>query len=120
MSFYSARISVLCVTPGGIPEDGYTVDIQVHILTASNFTEAFSKALSIGTKEEVTYKNMYDENVRWVFKEIEAITHLGDDIDGKEVSSRMEGYFPSKALNESESFDPENSKPIYSDNALEQ
>lgn len=115
MNYYSACISILCVTEGDIPEDGYTTDIQVHVFAALNFDEAYKKALEIGYREEQEYKNESKGKVRWVFKEVEAITNLGENIDGKEVSTRMEGYYPPEPLGIDVSFSPEKSHPLYND-----
>ena len=110
MPIYAVRISVLCIIEGGIPDDGYTQDIQVHIIEALDDETAFSTSLAIGKSEEHEYKNDSGGLVRWVFKEIESITNLGDSVLGKEVSSRMEGYYPKQPLEISANFSPETSE----------
>jgi len=116
MNYYGVRIVILCVTEGGIPEEGYTQDIQVYVVDAKDDNEAFSKALEIGRKEEHSYKNKYGEEVQWLFKEVEAITYIGENIEGKEVSSRMEGFYPELPIGIETKFDPEKSDPTISSN----
>lgn len=116
MNYFSVRIAILCIADETVvPEDGYTQDIQVHIVKAINFSEAFQKALEIGKNEEDTYRNEANQTVRWIFREVEAITDLGAEIEGKEVSSRMEGYYPQNPISVSTQFEPEKSTPIYND-----
>ncbi len=98
MAYFGVRISIVCLSPGAIPEDGYTQDIQVHIVKASTLEAAFDKACDIGKREENSYLNSAGEEVRWRFRVVEAITALGDDVVGKEVSSRMEGWRPSSPI----------------------
>ncbi|MFK8031985.1 MAG: DUF4288 domain-containing protein [Gammaproteobacteria bacterium] len=95
MSYYSARIAVICLVSGPVPEEGYTVDIQVHVFKAEGFDQAKETALSIGQSEEHSYKNQFNEEVEWKFLRIENITHLGDELSRTEVSSRMEAWRPS-------------------------
>ena len=109
MTIYAARIVILCVPGGEMPSDGYTADIQVHVFSATGYDDAFKKVLAIGYREENEYKNEDGEKVRWIFKEIEEITDLGESIEGKEVSSRMEGYFPNEPLAIDVTFNPEKS-----------
>lgn len=113
MNFYSVRISVLCLVDDGlIPSDGYTRDIQVHLIKAKDNEEAFEKALEIGRAEETTYSNEEGRKVRWAFEKIESITLLGKSIEGGEISSRMEGYFPKAPLPFESVFQPESDEPF--------
>ena len=116
MSYFSVRLSIICiVNKSGIPEDGYTQDIQIHIVEAKDYEEAFKKALEIGKAQEQEYKNEALETVAWKFKEIEHIRNLGNSVTGVEVSSRLEGYFPDKQLEIGVEFSPENSEPTLDD-----
>ncbi|OUS24524.1 hypothetical protein A9Q99_24310 [Gammaproteobacteria bacterium 45_16_T64] len=115
MNYYGVRISVICVVDDEvIPEDGYTLDVQVHIVEAKDYEEAFSNALVIGKQQEQTYKNDSGNDVVWRLKEIEYIRKLGV-VTGVEISSRFEGYFPDSTLDVQTSFNPENSEPITDD-----
>lgn len=116
MSYYGIRIAILCVTEGAMPSEGYTQDIQVHLVDAVDDADAFKKALEIGRKEEHSYKNNDGDEVRWLFKGVEAITCLGGDVEGKEVSSRMEIFYPDSPLDLKFELNPEASNPIVTSN----
>lgn len=115
MDYFSARITVVCLVPGPVPEEGYTVDVQVHLYRARNFDDAFTHALEIGRAEENSYSNEFGETITWRFRDIEAITCLGPNPDGKEVSSKMEGWFPSETVDPVTDFDIGAREPVYSD-----
>ena len=116
MNYFSIRISIIClVDESQIPEDGYTQDIQIYIVKAGDFDEAFKKAIEIGKSEEQDYINEFGNKVKWVFKEVEAITRLGDSVLGIEISSRMEGFNPENPIAYETPFRPEKSDPILKD-----
>ncbi len=116
MEYYSIRISILCLVDEiKIPKDGYTQDIQVHIIEANNYEEAFKKGIEIGKKEETDYSNEFGNKVKWVFKEIESITNLGSSVVGVEISSRMEGLYPDGVIKFETEFKPEKSEPNFND-----
>lgn len=98
MNYYSARIALVCLVPGPVPEEGYTVDIQVHVFKACGFDDAENTALEIGRSEEHAYDNQFGQRVAWRFLRIETITHLGSTLDRTAVSSRMEAWTPGSPL----------------------
>ncbi|NNF97861.1 MAG: DUF4288 domain-containing protein [Desulfobacteraceae bacterium] len=113
MNYYSVRIAVIGIVDDGvIPDDGYTQDIQVHVVRAEGFDEAFDKALEIGRSQERCYQNEDGHSVIWRFKEIEYVRNLGQQVVGVEISTRFESYFPIKALGANSRFCPEESNPI--------
>lgn len=113
MNFYSVRISVLCLVDDGlIPAEGYTRDVQVHLVKAESNEAAFKAALEIGKAEETEYSNESGCKVRWAFEKIEAITLIGTTLEETEVSSRMEGYFPKAPIAFESVFHPESSQPF--------
>ena len=116
MDYFGVRISLVCVVENReMPEEGYTKDVQVHVVEAINFEDAFKKALKVGRGEETEYKNELGERVKWKFLEIEEIRTLGADLRGKEISSKLEGYYPENELNILDQFRPEDSQPMRSD-----
>ena len=116
MDYYSVTLSIICIVDDGeIPEDGYTQDIQVHIVQANDFDEAKFKAIEIGRAEEHKYKNRDDNDVFWRFKEIEYIRKLGKKVTGVEVSTRLETFFEVCLYDSSTKFEPESSDPIMDD-----
>ena len=116
MKYFSVRISIVCIVDDNIlPENGYSLDIQVHIVEATDYDDAFNQALELGRKSETTYKNDAGNDVYWRFKEIENIRYLGSALTGMEVSSRLEGYFTQQPLTMKTKFNPEESTPIFDD-----
>lgn len=120
MNLFSIRIAVICIVDDGVvPEDGYTQDVQVHLVEAYNFDEAFVKALAIGKAQEQSYKNDEGNNVVWRFKDVENIRKIGDVATGVEISTRFEEFFPQSPLNVNSKFSPEKSEPIIDDESSE-
>ena len=118
MDYYSVTISVICIVDDGkLPEDGYTQDIQVHIVEAHNFDEAKIIAIDIGRAQEHEYKNADGNNVFWKFKEIEYIRKLGKVLTGVEVATRLEPIRDDEIYNGATNFNPEKSEPITDDEA---
>lgn len=116
MDYYSVRNAIIClVDDREIPDDGYTQDIQVRIVQASDFEDAFQQALKLGREEEHEYRNEDGRKVRWAFKEVEVITKIGHDVLGVEISSRMEGIHPKEPLDINTLFYPEASEPKFND-----
>ncbi|MEE4243988.1 MAG: DUF4288 domain-containing protein [Kangiellaceae bacterium] len=113
MDYYSVTISVICIIDDGkLPVDGYTQDIQVHIVEANDSGEAKLKAIDIGRAQEHNYKNADGFNVFWKFKEIEYIRKLGKVVTGIEVSTRLESIHYDEVYSSVTNFNPEQSEPI--------
>lgn len=107
---------MICIVDDGkVPEGGYTQDIQVHIVEASDFEEAKAKAIEIGSNEEHSYANENGDTVYWKFKEIEYIRKLGSSILGVEISTRLESCNSDEAFTGETDFQPEQSEPIIDD-----
>ena len=116
MEYYSITISIICIVDDGkLPKEGYTQDIQVHIVKASGFEEAQLKAVEIGRSEEHEYKNENGNTVYWKFKEIEYIRKLGESITDVEVSTRLEHLPSDEILTSKTNFCPEKSEPLIDD-----
>lgn len=90
MNLFSIRIAVIfIVDDGAAPDDGYTQDIQVHIVEAFDFDQAFVKALEIDKSVEQSYKNEDGHDVVWRFKDVENIRKIGKVVTGVEISARL-------------------------------
>lgn len=84
MNWYSTRVRLVIFV--GPNPDCYAD--SVHLLLATDFKEAFQKALLVGQSQEREYLNGDNEPVRWRLKEIISLDSVIDGItDGCEVYS---------------------------------
>ena len=113
MNYYSVTLSIICIVDDGtIPESGYIQDIQVRIIKAHSFKDALQKALILGKEKEHHYRNENGHNVYWKLKEIEYVRKLGKELNGLEVSTRLENLHINEPYDKNTIFSPEKSEPI--------
>jgi len=62
-------------------------DEQVRVIESSSIEDAFFKARSVGRKEEETFLNDLQEQVKWQFIDVTEIYPLEDIKDGEQVYS---------------------------------
>jgi len=119
MSYYSAKLHVVCLVDDAntYEEYSYTSDYPIVIFKATDFEDAFQKALRLGKDQEHQYKNGNGADVRWALNAVEALYFLGDDIDGVEVGSMMDVYHPNSPLRFDQNFSPELKPPRHNDNS---
>lgn len=67
-------------------------DEQLRLIAASSKEEAFTKAQTIGKKEEETFFNSKKQLVRWEFINVSELYLLSELIDGAELYSRIEEH----------------------------
>lgn len=83
-NWYSAtlRFFTIVSSDGKLKEED-----SVYLLRAPDFRDAFVKFLELGRKNETTYKNHLNEEIRHRFVEITTLDIIrSDDLDGAEVA----------------------------------
>ncbi len=65
-------------------------DEQLRLIAAGSKEEAFTKAQTIGKKEEETFFNSKEQLVKWEFVNVSELYLLSELIDGAELYSRIE------------------------------
>ena len=108
--FYSARLLYVILVDRA-PKKKTHYDESVIVFKATDFSDAFTKALSIGKANQAKFKNQYGEGVRWSLVEITTLDRVGPKIDGAEVASRLHPRTSHQAIRFEQKFKPEKSKP---------
>ena len=87
MKWYLAKIvfQIIC----GDGKHTAQFDEQLHLITAADEDEAFSKATNNGMKEEDCFYNQKQQMVRWQFVNVAELYKLTELIDGAELYSRI-------------------------------
>jgi hypothetical protein len=67
-------------------------DEQLRLLQAKDKLEALLKAKMIGIKEENTFKNENEMEVRWDFVDVIELNTIDSFTDGMELSSRIDEH----------------------------
>ena len=111
MDYYSARLLYAILVDNGKPRKKNSYDESVIIFRARDFDHAFERALELGKENETTYKNCYDQTVRWALVEIMNLDWVGRKIDGKEVASHLHYRVSKNPITPKKKFKPEKSKP---------
>jgi len=114
MSYYSARLLIVCIVDDGKPINKHTCDYPFVIFRAKNEDEAFDRALKLGREQETVYKNEEGKDVRWALVEVQEIWKLGDDVDGIEVGSIMDVWETENPVPYDSNFEPQEKLPIFS------
>jgi hypothetical protein len=87
MNWYVATLIVQCRVADQAPS---TCDEPIRLVLAADADAAYDKAIWLGKGEEVSYLNMYGEEVRWEFVGLENLEMLEDDLhDRVEIRSRL-------------------------------
>jgi hypothetical protein len=108
--YYSARLLYVILVDRA-PKKKNHYDESVIVFKATDFSNAFAKALSIGKANQAKFKNQYGEGVRWSLVEITTLDRVGPRIDGVEVASRLHPRTSARAIEFKQKFKPEKSKP---------
>lgn len=72
-------------------DDQVLCEQSICVVQATSETEAFDKAEKIGHSKSHSYKNEDGENVRWIFRGIQEVQDLCEEVivDGTEVFSLL-------------------------------
>jgi Domain of unknown function (DUF4288) len=111
VDFYSARLLYIILVDTKRATRRHHYDDSVVVFRARNYAHAFRRALELGRKQESSYKNHRDENVRWALVEVENLDLVGKVIDGVEVASRLHSRTSQKPVPPRKQLRPERSKP---------
>ncbi|MGI9302314.1 MAG: DUF4288 domain-containing protein [Gammaproteobacteria bacterium] len=113
MQYFTARLVILVLADNGKPITECTRDSVIVLIHAPNRDAAFRKALELGKEQETEYENEAGELVRWVFKEVDMIWELGEELTEGEIASVPDKYVPDVPLESTVEFKPEAEEPIY-------
>ncbi len=85
--WFSASVRILCL----IEDEGATTQDQcVHIFRATDWDDAFGRALHLGRSHEKDYLNGDGKRVRWRLDRVATLDMIrAPDLDGAEVFSQM-------------------------------
>jgi hypothetical protein len=114
MPYFCARLLVVCLVDDGKPRRRNTCDYPFILLKATDFADAFSRAIDLGRKQETKYKNSKQQSVRWAFVKVEQIWELGGNLDGQEVGSIMDVLITDEAISYRKRFNPKRHLPTFS------
>ena len=95
MNWFSAALQYVCF----IEQKAVDSTMNVLLLAASSWDNAFERALALGRSREESYRNGAGERVDWRLVEVTTLDELSDDLDGREVYSypspiELEGMEP--------------------------
>ena len=87
MKWYLAKMvyRIICGDGRHTPQ----FDEQLRLIVASNGSEAFDKAVTMGMKEQESFLNQKNEWVQWQFVNVPEVYRLSKLIDGAEIYSRI-------------------------------
>ena len=107
-NWFSAKLRRICLVEG----HGCTMaNDSVHVFQATDFDEAFERALDIGRRHEEEYRTADGQLVRWKLAEVLTLDAVRDSIDGAEVYSEFAEFDPPRGMTIDAIFHPEDSKP---------
>jgi hypothetical protein len=88
MNWYLAKLvfRIIC----GEGKHTAQFDEQLRLIAATGKEEAFTKAVTVGKKEEETFFNNKEQLVKWEFINVSELYLLSELIDGAELYSRIE------------------------------
>lgn len=87
--WYVATI-IMRSTKLGRDEPHWTCEEQIRVIRAPDAETAYRKAVELGKREELSYKNIYGETVTWDFVGLEDLVDLDGAIrDGTEIRYRF-------------------------------
>jgi len=114
MSYYCARLLVVCLVSSRKPRRRNLYDYPFVVFRAANYSSAFKVALKLGKAQETRYEGSTGQSVRWAFVRVEEIKKLGQKLDGVEVGSILDRLQTKEPLRFNKRFHPERSKPFLS------
>ncbi|WP_437305469.1 DUF4288 domain-containing protein [Sorangium sp. So ce388] len=109
MSWFSARVRIACL----IESAGLVRYMDsVHVLKASDFSDAMRRALELGKTHEQEYLNFEGKRVRWLLASVISLDLIGDELmDGVEVYSEPVDIRAGESVDFDHKFSPEESEP---------
>ena len=112
MPYYCARLLVVCLVDDGKPRKKNICDYPFVLIEATDYEQAFQRALLLGKQRETRYANDKGRPVRWAFVKVEEIKKLGAQLDGVEVGSLLDVLPAETPLPFGKRFQPRHSKPL--------
>jgi PAS domain-containing protein len=107
--WFSARVRLV-----GYVDDGEATipyHDSIHVFRASDWDDAFERALALGRSHEERYVNANGDEIRWRLKEVLSLDLVARNrIDGAEVHC-MTGRLAAEERNSEGVLDPEGSNP---------
>jgi hypothetical protein len=93
--WFSTRVRLV----SRLGEDRFTHWMDcVHVFLASDWDDAFHRALELGRSHEEEYPNEAGDSVRWVLAEVISLDRVrSESLDGAEVYSKITEVEPSGA-----------------------
>ena len=87
MKWYLAKMvyQIICGDSRHTPQ----FDEQLRLIVASNRSEAFDRAVTMGMKEQESFLNQKNERVQWQFVNVPEVYRLERLTDGAEIYSRI-------------------------------
>jgi hypothetical protein len=115
MSYYCARLLVVCLVESRKPQKRNLYDYPFVVFRATDYSREFKVALKLGKAQEARYEgSKKGQSVRWAFVRVEEIKELGRKLDGVEVGSILDMLRTKEPLKFEKRFHPERSKPFLS------
>jgi hypothetical protein len=115
MSYYCARLLVVCLVNFRKPRKRNLYDYPFVVFRAVSYSSAFKVALKLGKAQETRYEgSKKGESVRWAFVRVEEIKRLGRNLNGVEVGSILDRLRTNNPIAFGKRFHPERSKPFLS------
>ena len=112
MEYYSACLIFIILINNGKDKKKHGYDESIVVFKAKDYQHAFQRALELVQTQEITYKNVDDQDVRWAFVEVSELKCIGKKIDGVEVSSVMFRRNARKSIPFDKKFRPEKKFPF--------
>ena len=112
MAYYSARLIFIVLIDSARARRRNLHDESVVVVRATDFRQAFRKALKVGRSMQTQYKNKWGQKVRWALEAVDTIVQIGSITDGTEISSRLHDRVSSRPVRFGTRFSPEKSCPI--------
>src|SRR4028118_2369956 len=105
VQWFSAKLELMTLVES---RGATSAGSSVVIFRATDFDQAFVRALNIGRSMENRYKNEEDEWVRWAFRGISFLNlSQNNDLDGAEVHYESRGAIEESVLDIDIIFSPE-------------
>lgn len=113
MSYYCARLLIVCLVDDGKPRKKNACDYPFFLYQADNYDQAFERALEIGKQQEHRYKNHKGQMVRWAFVQVDQIKLLEEPLDGIEVGSLLDVWLQDSPIPYRKRFNPKSKAPLF-------
>ena len=108
-SWFSTNVRIVCLIEG---EGAARYMDCVHLMRATDFEHAMTRALALGRTHESEYKNAERQLVRWRLQEVVSLDAIPkEDLDGAEVYSEPKPLEEGSSIPFDTDFRPEDSEP---------